>query len=86
MHAGADDADAAPFRGRSNVDVEHARVVWDAMDDAARRAFFERVEQDVDWAQDVDMLNFYIKQRANLGRMFNILLLLNGVFFVLFFL
>ena len=65
MHAGADDADAAPFRGRSNVDVEHARVVWDAMDDAARRAFFARVEQEpcyVYWAQDVDMLNFVVEE------------------------
>ena len=52
-------------RAVEHVDVEHARVVWDAMDDAARRAFFARVEQEpcyVYWAQDVDMLNFVVEE------------------------
>ena len=47
-----------------HVDVEHARIVWGAMDDATRRAFVSRVEADkhyVDWAQDVDMLDFVVE-------------------------
>ena len=46
-------------RAVSCADVDHARAVWAAMDDAARRAFRSRADQGiVDWAHDIDMLTF----------------------------